>query len=86
MLVKNSFCTSADSSSWMSPYRYGSYKGKHVSSIKEQQVDEALSVMRKRGDELGVNIKGKKACAMRLIFAKIYLDRFEKALGGQVEK
>lgn len=55
MLKQNSFCTSADSTSWMSVNRFGNIRGHHVSQIKpeikERAKADVLEVMNKCGVE-----------------------------------
>lgn len=84
MLYQNRFCTSADSSSWTTPYRFGFYKKRHVRYIREEEREHARQKIAQYAKEHGIGgTYGGNAAPLRYIFAQTYLNDYEKVLGSQ---
>lgn len=59
LLEQNRFCTSADSSSWTAPVRFGTLDKCHVSSIKQDRARDACSKVIETSKRIGMRIPEK---------------------------
>ena len=98
MLAENSFCTTADSSSWSSPSRYGyldgvrtgtssksGEEGKSSSLIKPEKLAEYQHAIEREAASHGVKLSGRALldAARRYPEIKEFLKRYRLAAGGQ---
>ena len=85
MLKQNRFCSSSDSSSWLSMVRYGYIEGRHSNSIKKERFDEAIKEVECEIEKKGLLFGGvmKKWIAMNMISARRTRDKYEQAAGDQ---
>lgn len=86
ILQHTTFCTSADSSSWLRGGRYGMYQGRHISTMSlDKQIERWLEI-KKLFEEDGKSGWTKTAelyNARASIVATLDKNRFEKICGSQ---
>lgn len=56
LLERNTFCTSADSSSWSAPVRFGTLEGIHISNISDQKKHDARHKILRTAESLGMKV------------------------------
>lgn len=88
LLVDNKNVTSADSSSWLAPVRYGSLMQYRTNNLKAEFKNEAAALVIAKSQELGFEIKnptaiGKKTIAMNYLSAGYCLSNYRKWCGSQ---
>lgn len=91
LLEKNSFCTSADSSSWMVGVRFGSIDKKHhISSIRPEKKAEAIEAISRVYEKLGYkspecpkNSKAETCMAASYYNAMYCKESYTRACGSQ---
>ena len=80
LLVKCLFCTSADSSTWTVPKRYGYIKGRHVKNISKEKIIEIIGTenynyFRQYNNEMNVN-----TCTLSVLY---FMEKYQNAVGNQ---
>lgn len=86
MLRENRFCTSSDSSSWLSFVRYGYLKGNHMSAMKPQYEQDLIAKVEREMSIRGIREMKpslKRWIAMNSVAATYHRGRYEKAAGPQ---
>lgn len=85
MLRRCSFCTSADSTSWLSANRFGNIDGYHPRQIKPEMKARAMSPVRKVLAECGIEPTEKRMDyhANYYISAQVHKRKYETYCGGQ---
>ena len=92
LLKRNTFCTSADSSSWTSSARFGRIANRHVSQLSESAVSDAMdtitSYANKHGEEFQkqftrLNEKGMHYTAVNYWDAVLSKASYSKWAGSQ---
>lgn len=80
MLKDLSFCSSADSTTWIAAKRFGYIKGKHISTIKSEQVQKLIN----KKDYQEILQYNKEQNANTTILNTIYLlNQYTKYAGNQ---
>ena len=85
LLKTCNFCTSSDSTSYLSSSRYGTLCGYHVSRLSKQLLKEKTEIAHKIIQEAGMsNTEGLfRNTLVKCVSAKIFKIRYEKAAGPQ---
>lgn len=85
LLKRNSFCTSADSSSWISPIRYGLLKGRHIDRLKRSVVEARAASCLATAAKYGISLSEKRLIdsATASICASYSKEQYSKAAGSQ---
>lgn len=85
LLKRNSFCTSADSSSWLSPMRYGFLGNHHIDSIRPGLVEQRAGKCSAVAASLGINLSENALIdsAKTSLCASYSLEQYAAAAGGQ---
>lgn len=85
LLKRCKFCTTADSTSWSSGNRFGSIMGKHISTLKQDKMNELYNNSKKLLQELGcvANEKRIEYTSWYWIAAHLYLQKYEMYAGSQ---
>lgn len=86
MLKQNAFCTTADSTSWISANRYGRMGGKyHVSQLKQSVRNQYTPLVRKEFEKYGITTTEKTInnTVDATISAILCKKEYEKACGSQ---
>lgn len=85
LLKRNSFCTSADSSSWISPIRYGYLKGRHIDNLRRDVIEARIASCLAAATKYGMTLsdKGIVDSAKTSICASYSLEQYSRAAGSQ---
>lgn len=85
LLKRNSFCTSSDSSSWISPIRYGYLKGRHIDGLKKSAIQARAASCLAAAAKYGISLSQKALAdsAKTSICASYSLGQYSKAAGNQ---
>ena len=85
MLHDNRFCTSADSSSWSSPSRFGYLKGHHVDTMRREEIEQAKEECRTVARRTGLPLtqRSEEDAGRRLVEARWYRAQYELCAGNQ---
>lgn len=89
VIMQNSFCTSADSTAWLSGMRFGSiYVGNqhmNLNSLRKDILEERRSKIKAVFDSRGVPLRPKTLdyCTRASICATICKQKYERAVGPQ---
>lgn len=83
LLKKNQFCTTSDSSSWLSPLRYGFMKGHHISALKPSVLEEKRWKCQSTAEHWGIKLSPRALAdaAKATVCASFCREQYEKALG-----
>lgn len=88
LLIHNTFCTSADSSSWASSMRYGFIDKNHVSSIRSDAIDKANDAIDNVYKDIGITPEPRKEKRRQYDAAAFYSalrcrENYERWCGSQ---
>lgn len=85
LIEKNRFCTSADSSSWTSPMRFGYCKGNHIRHLTKNTINDGVAIVKQASSHLGFPLTDRASVdsSKRYITAKIFLQDYERWGGSQ---
>lgn len=86
ILRRNRFCTSADSTSWKAPLRYGYYEGRKINDVKQEKHEEYKERIVKRLEHAGTPNYTENLLRANInifITALLCKEKYERAVGSQ---
>jgi hypothetical protein len=85
LLRQNDFCDSADSSSWLSPLRYGYLKSNHIKNLRKDVASERMELCGSVALGLGFDLSDKAVAdaSKASVCASYSKQQYERAAGKQ---
>ena len=79
LLIRCKFCSTSDSTSWLSGQRYGNIFGNHIRGLKREMFDEADKAVVKMAKNCGLELNAKRMESYRNLFCASTLHKQQYA-------